>query len=402
LVNRYPAVSHTFIRREIEGVEKSGWGVVRYSIRRVEEKDLVDDRDRAEQRLTRVILDGGLGSLLAGLARLLFRHPLRFLRAFRLAWRVGGGSRNGRLIHFAYLAEAAVLVRSIQSVGAVHLHAHFGTNPAMVALFTRVLGGPPFSFTVHGPEEFDRPESLALREKIRASSFVAGVSDFGRSQLMRWTEPADWEKLHVIRCGVSGPFIDSESSPVPDGRRMVCVGRLCEDKGQLLLVEAARRLSREFPDLEIILVGDGALRGRIECRIRELGMERHVLLRGTMDGEGVRKELLQSRGLVLPSCAEGLPVVIMEALGLGRPVISTYVAGIPELVKPGVNGWLVPAGSMEALVEALREALLSPSARLTEMGRAGQAAVREKHNAQSEARRLVELFRGSLTSSVPR
>ena len=392
LVNRYPAVSHAFIRREIAGVEARGVEVLRYSIRGVPESELVDPADRAERGRTKVVLDGAaplLGSLLAQA----ILGPSRFLRAFGKAWSLGARSGK-RLLHLAYLAEACRLRRWLRRDAAVHLHAHFGTNPATVALLCRILGGPPYSFTVHGPEEFDRPESLGLDEKIRGAEFVVAISEFGRSQLMRWTPAADWAKLQVVRCGVDGDFLEKDGVPPPPDRpRLVCVGRLCGDKGQLVLVEAAGRLAREGREFELVLVGDGESRAGIEEKIRALGLGGRVVLKGWLDGAGVRREIAEARALVLPSFAEGLPVVIMEALAMGRPVLSTYIAGIPELVRPGVNGWLVTAGAVDELVDRLREALDVPAARLAELGQAGRAAVAERHDSRREAARLADRFR---------
>lgn len=393
LINRYPAVSHTFIRREITGVEACGIEVVRYSIRSTAESECVDAADRTERERTTVLLQGGAMPLLWALVMTALGRPLRFLRALAATWRLGGRSgRTGRVRHLAYLAEACFLCRRLRRESIEHLHAHFGTNPAAVALLCRLLGGPSYSFTVHGPEEFDRPEALGLPEKIRHAEFVVAVSEFGRGQLMRWTDVVSWPKLHVVRCGVDAEFLGDP--PVgAGGGRLVCVGRLCEDKGQLLLVEAAGRLARQGLAFEIILVGDGALRGSIESRIRELGLEGRVVLKGWMDGAGVRRQIAVARALVLPSLAEGLPVVIMEAFALSRPVLSTYVAGIPELVRPGQNGWLVPAGSVDLLVASLREALESPAERLEAFGRAGRAAVLERHDARKEAERMAAQFR---------
>jgi len=392
LVNRYPAVSHSFIRREIAGVEALGIEVVRFSIRGVPESELVDPADRAERERTQVVLSGAVGLLFAMLGQALL-HPIRFLRAFGTAWSVG--ARSGRrLVHLAYLAEACRLRSWLRRDSVTHLHAHFGTNPATVALLCRILGGPPYSFTVHGPEEFDRPEALGLDEKIRLAEFVVAISEFGRSQLMRWTPTPQWTKLHVVRCGVDAEFLEKDGVPPPPDRpRLVCVGRLCGDKGQLLLVEAAGRLAREGREFEIVLVGDGDLRAGLEEKIRSLGLAGRVVLRGWLDGAGVRREIADARALVLPSFAEGLPVVIMEALAMGRPVLSTYIAGIPELVRPGVDGWVVTAGAVDELVDRLREILDAPAARLAELGRAGRAAVAERHDARREAARLAEQFR---------
>jgi len=399
LVNRYPAISHTFIRREIAGVEGCGLQVLRYSIRPTEDSGSVDAADRVERERTTVLLGSGVWPLLASMIGTALGRPLRFVKALAAAWRMGARSgRGARLRHLAYLAEACLLRRLLARESVDHLHAHFGTNPAAVALLCRLLGGPSYSFTVHGPEEFDRPENLSLGEKIRQAEFVVGVSHYGRGQLLRWTDAASWPKLNVVRCGVDVGFL-GEVPADAEGVRLVCVGRLCEDKGQLLLVEAAGRLAREGIAFELCLVGDGALRGPIEARIRDLGLEGKVILKGWMDGAGVREEILRSRALVLPSLAEGLPVVLMEALALQRPVLSTYIAGIPELVHPGVNGWLVPSGAADPLVSALREVLGAPRERLESFGRAGRAAVLERHDAAKEAVRLAEHFRAAIARS---
>ena len=158
------------------------------------------------------------------------------------------------------------------------------------------------------------------------------------------------------------------STPLPDAPRLVCVGRLAEQKGQLVLVQAAARLRDQDVPFELVLVGDGPMRGEIERLIARLDLGGRIRIAGWLDGAGVRREILASRALVLPSCAEGLPVVLMEALALGRPVISTYAAGIPELVRPRIDGWLAPPGSVEDLAEALREALVAPASRLERMG----------------------------------
>ena len=392
LVNRYPRTSHSFIRREIQALEALGVEVARFTIRPLDE-ELATEADRAEVPRTRVVLGAGGAGLAVALVRGALGRPFAFLRAAALAVRMGWRSEAGLLRHAAYLAEACVLVRWLAEAGTEHLHAHFGTNSAAVAALCRALGGPPWSFTVHGPYEFDRPEALALREKIRASDLVVAVCSYGRSQLWRWARPEDWPKVEVVRCGLDGEFLGAPPTPVPDAPRLVCVARLHEQKGHLLLVEAAAELAREGLRFEILLAGDGPLRPEIEARVRRHGLERHVRVAGWMSSTQVRDALLASRALVLPSFAEGLPVTLMESLALARPVITTYIAGIPELVENGVNGWVVPAGSAPDLARAMREALLAPVSQLERMGRAGIGRVAERHSAAAEAERLLALFR---------
>jgi glycosyltransferase involved in cell wall biosynthesis len=393
LVNQYPSVSHSFIRREVAALEGHGVAVERFSVRQPP-PDLVDPADQAEAKRTRALLAGGKRGLLFALLATAAARPVRFLTALRFAVRLGRRSDRGVLRHLAYLAEACVLLRLLRANPVEHLHAHFGTNPAAVALLLRLLGGPPYSFTVHGPEEFDRPEALSLGDKIAHARFVVGVSDFGRSQLFRWSDPAEWDKVRVVHCGLDAAFLHAERGPVPDAPRLVCVGRLAEQKGHLLLLEALRPLADEGVPFEMVLAGDGPLRSLVERRIKESGLLGRVRITGWLSNDAVRRELLASRALVLPSFAEGLPVVLMEAMALGRPVVTTYIAGIPELVQDGVHGWLVPAGSVAALTTAVRDVLRSPRGHLETLGRAGVEQVKGRHDAAVEAGKLARLFRG--------
>ena len=199
-------------------------------------------------------------------------------------------------------------------------------------------------------------------------------------------------KIHVIHCGLDEMFLSAAPTPIPERPRLVNVGRLSEQKGQLLLIEAAAHLHAQDLDFELVIVGDGPLRGELERLIDQYGMRGRVWITGFLDNHGVRRELEAARALVMPSFAEGLPVVIMEALALGRPVISTHIAGIPELVEPGRNGWLVPAGAVEPLVAAMAAALTADTTELEAMGRAGAARVAERHNVDNEAKKLAELI----------
>jgi glycosyltransferase involved in cell wall biosynthesis len=196
----------------------------------------------------------------------------------------------------------------------------------------------------------------------------------------------------VVRCGVDETFLAQPVAPPPATPRLVSIGRLAEQKGQLILIEAASLLEKDGLPFEIILIGDGPMRAQLESAIARHGLQEHVRLAGWMDSVAIRQQLLDSRALVMPSFAEGLPVVLMEALALARPVISTAIAGIPELVVDGVNGWLVPAGSAEALAHAMRTVLDLTPQQLGNMGRAGAEAVAARHNAATEAGKLANLF----------
>ena len=391
LVHYYPKVSHSFIRREIAALEDLGIDVARFSIRSCA-SELVDPEDIAELAKTKVILDTPKLKLLMSLLQVSIFSPKNFWSALLLTLNIGWGSDRGLLRNLMYLAEACLLLKWCQDADISHLHAHFGINPAAVAMLCRVLGGPTYSFTVHGPKEFDSATGLALAEKITRAKFVAAISSFGKSQLYRWCARSDWSKIQTIHCGLDEMFLNAPYQPIPDRPQLVCVGRLCEQKGQLLLVEAAGQLAAEGLDFKLVLVGDGPLREEIEALIARLGIADKIEITGWASNSEVQNYILASRAMVLPSFAEGLPVVIMEALALGRPVISTYVAGIPELVEPGACGWLVTAGSVEALKSKMRIALQLPVAELEHMGKVGIQRVAANHDAKQEATKLAGLF----------
>jgi len=391
LVNQYPKPSHSFIRREIAAIEACGLLVARFSIRECE-SELVDPEDKLEFEKTQVVLGVGILGLLFNLLSVAITRPIPWLKGLWLALRIGLASERGVLYHIIYLAEACVLLRCFRKSGITHLHAHFGTNPTTVAMLCQAIGGPPYSFTVHGPYEFDKPETLALTEKINQAAFVVTVSSFSRSQLYRWCDHHQWKKIHLIRCGVDNHFFNSYTTAISSEPNLVCVGRLCEEKGQLLLVQAVSQLATLGLQCNLTLVGDGPLKPEIEALIKEYGLQDQVKITGWASGADVQKYMMKSRALIVPSFAEGLPVVIMEAFALERPVISTYIAGIPELVKPGVNGWLVPSGSVEALTEVMREVLQLPTENLERMGKAGTASVKAHHDVAQEASKLANLF----------
>jgi colanic acid/amylovoran biosynthesis glycosyltransferase len=391
LMPTYPMPSQTFIRREVAALEAGGLTVHRFAARRFA-GELTEAADVAEQEQTRCILNAGVWILTGAVIATAAAHPGRWLGALGAAMSLGRRSERGVVWHLIYLAEACLLHRWLTMCGARHLHVHFGTNAASVALLCRRLGGPPFSVTIHGPEEFDAPRQLALREKIHHASFVVAISQFTRSQLYRWAAAADWCKIQVIHCGLDEMFLSAVPTPIPKRPRLVNVGRLSEQKGQLLLIEAAALLHAKKLDFELVIVGDGPLRGELERLIDHYGMRGQVWITGFLDNHGVRRELEAARALVMSSFAEGLPVVIMEALALGRPVISTCIAGIPELVEPGRHGWLVPAGAVEPLAAAMAAALAAETVDLEAMGRAGAARVAEQHNVNNEAKKLAELI----------
>jgi colanic acid/amylovoran biosynthesis glycosyltransferase len=391
LFNWYPMPSQTALRREVLALEELGLTLHRFSLRRYQ-GELVDESDRAERERTRAVLDAGALRLATGVLRIIATRPLAFARALKIAVRIGRVDERGLLKTLIYLAEACLLLKWLSELDIVHLHTHYATNSATVAMFCRIMGGPSYSFTMHGPEEFDAPRATCLRDKIHYAAFVVAISEFTRSQLYRWADYSDWSKIHIVRVGVSPMFLEHGPVPVPAAPRLVNIGRIMEQKGQAILIQAAARLRDRGHDFELIIVGDGPLRGEIQQLIDQFDLKGQVRITGYLSNQGVLQELRAARALVLPSFAEGLPGVFFEALSLGRPVISTYIAAHPELIEPGVNGWLIPAGAVEPLTNAMAEALTTEPAELERMGRAGAARVAEQHDPRTEAKKLADLF----------
>jgi glycosyltransferase involved in cell wall biosynthesis len=391
LVNQYPKVSHTFIRREITAVESLGVSVRRIAIRGWEER-LVDDLDLQERSITHYILATPVAKIAADVLVTVATRPRRFIRALSEAIRFAKKSDRPWFYHLIYLVEACVLARHCAQHGITHVHAHFGTNPAEVAMLGSVVGNLTYSFTVHGPDEFDCPEFLGLRSKIHGASFVAAISFYTRSQLMRWADQSDWPKLHVVRCGLDDHYFADARAPSLSQHRFVSVARFSQQKGQLVLLRAVAQLVGEGIPIKLVLAGDGELRGDIEHWIDLLGIRANVEVTGWLSNDAVRAEIDNSRALVLSSFAEGLPVVLMEAMAMGRPVLTTSVAGITELVRNGSEGWVYAPSSVESTVSALRECLMAPSETIDQIGQRAKRRCAEFHMIDKSAASLFALF----------
>jgi colanic acid/amylovoran biosynthesis glycosyltransferase len=390
-VNQYPAISHTFIRREIEALERQGIDIQRSALRGWN-ADLVDAVDKVEQTKTHYVLRRGALPVLMSMIVLFLQRPIRFFRTLGIAWRTGWRGHRPLAYHLFALAEACALLQWLRHKQIDHVHAHFGTNSAEVLLYARLLGGPPYSFTVHGPEEFDDPQGFALKEKVEHADFVVAITSFARSQIFRWANFEDWHKVHVVRCGLSPEVLEQPRTPVPGSQRLVTVGRLVEQKGQKLLLEAAKELNRRGVDFYLTVIGNGPMRQQLGELITAYGLDDKVKLAGALSTEQLLAEIRASRAVVLPSFAEGLPMVIMEAMALGRPVLTTHIAGIPELVRHHHNGWLIAPGCVSALTEAMQEALATPAESLARMADQAVCSVRQNHSADHETLKLAQMF----------
>lgn len=390
LTGEYPRATDTFIQREAAALRALGWQVETCSIRRTGAEHLVGDEQRAEQARTFHVLDAAKNPLRLIRAKLrALRHPGRYIRAFALAWRTAPKGVKGWLWQMFYFAEALMLAEHLQRQGVTHLHNHIAKASCTVAMLTSALTGIPYSFTLHGPDIFFEPLHWRLDEKIARARFVACISEFCRAQAMAFSDRAHWAKLHIVHCGVDPARYDT--APRTGAPHLLFVGRLAAVKGVPVLFEALQRL--DMPGLRVTLIGDGPERAGLEREAAERGLSGTVDFAGYRNQSEVAEALRDTDALVLPSFAEGVPVVLMEAMASARPVVTTRIAGVPELVEDGVSGRLVPPGDVEALAEALRAVLSDADLRAC-MGAAGRAKVCAEFDIAREAAWLSRLLEG--------
>jgi len=391
LNSRYPALSHTFIEREVRFLRQLDVEIRTCSIRRPGANDLLTSAHKSSLEDTFYILEsvpGLLGRALVGA----IRHPIRAWRALWRGQRLSPPGWRERLRHVAYVLEGIVLARRLAAEGIRHVHVHMANNGASVALLACAYDpGLEYSLTIHGSAEFFHVRAVRLKEKAEGARFVRCVSNFCRAQVMAWTAPQAWPRLHVVRCGVDPTQFQLAEHGSEGPVRIAAIGRLDPIKGYPLLLEACARLGAKGVDWNLELVGDGPLRGDLERLARDLGIEARVRFAGALAADDIPALLRRMNLFVVSSFMEGLPVVLMEAMAAGLPVVATRVAGVTELVEEGVSGFLAPPGSVEELQGALERAMAARS-RFAELGHHGRRRVERDYDIRGSARALLELF----------
>lgn len=397
LTSAYGRPSDTFIRNEVDHLRRLGAEVSTFSIRRPPEPPFSDESVQRHRADTVYLFEQGPVRLARAALRLMWSRPVTSWRSWRLAMRTRAPGLSGLLRTPVYYAEAALLAEQLEDRRVEQLHNHIAENSANVAMLAAELAGIPFSHTVHGPGIFYAPEKWRLGDKIAASAFTIAITDFCKSQCMVFTSPEAWGKLRVVRCSVQDAFVEEIGDrPSPkQPAELVAVGRFCAEKGQALLVDAVRELVEEGRPVRLRLIGDGPMRPQIEQRVHELRLTQHVSIEGWRSSSDVRDAMLSATALVMPSFAEGLPIVLMEALAVGCPVVTTSIAGVPELIEHGVSGWLAPAGSAPAFADALRSMLGSSPDQLEAVRDEGRRRVLSRHHPATQGDRLLTLFESS-------
>ncbi|WP_146588236.1 glycosyltransferase family 4 protein [Puniceibacterium confluentis] len=398
LTGEYPRASDTFIQREVACLRALGHEVLTCSIRRTGPEHLVGPEQRSEQAGTFHVLEAlkDARRALRAHGRWL-RDPGRYFRALALAWRTAPRGLRGRVYQLIYFAEAGVLADELARQGIDHLHNHIAKASCTVAMLAGALSGIRYSFTIHGPDIFFEPHHWRIDEKAARASFVACISDFARAQLMCFAAPAHWDRFAVVHCAVSPARYGAGAR---DGTRLLFVGRLAGVKGVPVLLEALAGLTAACPDLRLTLIGDGPERAALEQHAQALGVAERTAFLGYRSQAEVTEALRSTDIFVLPSFAEGVPVVLMEAMAAEVTVVTTRIAGVPELVRDGESGLLVAPGDAAALRDALLRVLGDADLR-RRMGQMGRARVATDYDSETEAAWLSELFRAAAAGRKP-
>jgi glycosyltransferase involved in cell wall biosynthesis len=396
LVSKYPAVSHTFILREILALRDRDIQVEVASINDSPNRKELTEVERNEADRTLYVKKAGAFGVIKATIWMILRRPLGLFRGLRIVLVLGGGDFARTLLCFFYYAEAVILSQWLQSRSLNHLHVHFATQAATVALILTHIVPIGLSITVHGPDEFFDVPGHFLPEKIAASRFVACISFFARSQLMSLTPGLEWHKFDVARLGVDcDHFLPRPFRASPECFEVLCVGRLVSTKGQRILIEAVAQLIEGGRKIRLRFVGDGPDRKHLEDLVGQKNLMSQILFEGSINQDRIQEFYMAADIFALSSFAEGIPVVLMEAMAMEIPCVATSINGIPELIRDGVDGLLVAPSDVYSLSAALIR-LMDETALRESLGKAGRLRVQQNYEISKSADRLADIFRHRL------
>jgi len=394
----FPVLSETFILREIVELRRRGVDLRIFAIRRPDTSVVHPDAEAQEPWVLRVpylsarVLGTNLSTFLRG--------PRRYLGA--LGELVRHNRKAPRALAKALLLfpKSVVFAAEAQRLGVEHVHALYSGVPASAALVVHRLTGLPFSFAVRSSKNL-YIENHAIVAKLEAASFAKAVTELYRQDLLdsrrywgrdmdRFCDRFPEEKVAVVRSSVDLEVYRPRTQE-PPGRRIVAVGRLDDHKGFRYLIDAFAILRDRGVDFDAEIIGEGHLRGDLEQRLRDRDLTDRVRLPGAKPQEEVRERYLTAKAVAVSSLWEGVPNVLMESLALGVPAAATAVSGIPELIRDGETGLLVPPKDPAALADAL-ERLLDDEALRARLATGGRRAVEEEFGIQHNADRILAQF----------
>lgn len=391
----YPRATDTFIQREVVNLNSAGLSVLTAALRQPAESNNVSGLILEQRKKTTYLLPAQLFNLFALNICYLLKQPKKYLSTLRLAYQTRRPGIKGFFYQLFYFQEAILLASHLIKHNVNHLHNHFGDSSGTVALLAAKLSGVSLSITFHGPHIFFEPTLFALKEKIKQATFIVCISHFCKSQLMLFSEPADWHKLHIVHCGVEVNAY-SESSyrkklNVNNPTKLLYVGRLAAEKGVVVLLQSLIMLKQQGYSFYLTLLGDGPERQALETEVIKHQLQDMVYFAGFAGQDLVRKTLQESDVFVLPSFAEGVPVSLMEAMASRVPVIATNVGGVTELIEHGVSGLVVPPSDAVSLKDAIASYIDHPELRES-VSKFGRSVIEQNFNINTEVTKLHQLF----------
>lgn len=393
LVSQYPAVSHTFVLREVRTLREAGFDIQVASINAPDRpRSGLTAEEKEEAASTYYVKQAGPLGALVGLIVGFFQNPSGWIRGLTYSLSLGGSDLKKLLYGLFYFTEAVLIGRWMKSKDLTHLHVHFATPASTVGLIATRVFPITISITVHGPDEFYDAPGYRLAEKIAGSAFLCCIGTYARSQLMKLSPFVEWSKFEVSPLGVDPSAFSPRPTPNGDDAfEVICVGRLVPAKGQHILISAIAKLVEEGRPIRLRLVGDGPDRASLEADVKERGLSENVIFEGAVNQDRIRELYSQAHVFALASFAEGIPVVLMEAMAMEIPCVTTCITGIPELIRNEVDGLLVSPSDEEALAGALARLMDEPEF-AQKLGRDGRVRVEEKYNLQRNTMRLGEIF----------
>ena len=393
LISRYPTLSMIFVLREVLQLRALGFRIDTASINPPDRPlDQLTAEEAAEAARTYCVKCHGLIGAAKAHGLSLAQDPAGYMRGLGLAFRLAGLDLKRLFFNLMYFTEALMVGQWTRRKGHTHLHVHLASQAASVGLFVKRVFGFGFSMTVHGPDEFYDAPGHYLAQKIEAADFIFCISSFARSQLMKLSPHEHWNKLFVSPLGVDPEhFAARAERPAPEVFEILCVGRLTPAKGQHLLIDTVERLGQRGCKVRLHLVGDGPDEASLRAHAAASAFPHSIVFEGAVNQDRIRSLYEAADLFCLPSFAEGVPVVLMEAMAMEIPCVSTHITGIPELIRDGIDGILVAPADLDGLVEALAR-LMGDDVLRKWLGRSGRARVLECYDLRRNVERLAALF----------
>jgi colanic acid/amylovoran biosynthesis glycosyltransferase len=391
LVSQYPAVNHTYILREIRTLRGLGWEIEVASIRPdTRPVSCLTAEEREEVSRTWYVKKQGFRGALRAHFERATKHTYSYVRGILTALRLGGMDVRKALRNLLYFTEALIVGQWMQSRNLKHTHIHFSSTVGLLLAKAFPL---TISMTIHGPAEFEEPVKFHLPEKIEASTFVCSISNYGKNQLMKFCGPDQWRKLETIPLGIDCNLFVSHPRTHFKCKSfdVISVGRLSPEKAQHILIDAVAQLLKGGRVLRLRLVGEGPDRSTLEKHIIASRLSENVHLEGALNQDQLRALYRESDAFALASFAEGVPVVLMEAMAMEIPCVATRIAGIPELIQDDVNGLLVAPSDTRQLAAAIARLMDDPDL-CRRIAGAGRRKIMEHYNLSKNTLLLANVF----------